>query len=164
MFMLKNFHSHVRQQIFFFFFLHSGGVLTCESQTTPRIDMPLQLKGKALLLDTCLLYFPRLGFTQLPVSFSTLWTSLLARTIARDGTRELNDPWGSRGASLTWKQSRIDWDIATSLKPDAPDNNRHLDWTAINSIFRTVKISFFNYLQLKIFYDINFCCLEQLWK
>jgi len=64
----------------------------CESQTTPWIDMPLQLKGKALLLDTCLLYFPRLGFTLLPVSFSTLWTSLLARTIARDGTRELNDP------------------------------------------------------------------------
>jgi len=29
-----------------------------ESQTTPQIDMPLLLKRKVLLLDTCLLYFP----------------------------------------------------------------------------------------------------------
>ena len=62
MFMLKIFVVMLGNNFIFVFFLHSGGVLTCESQTTPRIDTPLQLKGKALLLDTYLLYFPHLGF------------------------------------------------------------------------------------------------------
>ena len=80
-----------------------------ESQTTPRIDTPLLLKRKALLLDinfwilSHLLYFPRWRFTLLPVSLSSLSTSLLARAIACEGSWELKDPRGSGRPSLTWK-------------------------------------------------------------
>jgi len=37
-----------------------------ESQTTPQIDMPLLLKRKVLLLDTCPLYFPHLVLLYCP--------------------------------------------------------------------------------------------------